>query len=129
MDEKLEKEIERSKKSADKRRAALRKAIEWLPFKPIFPFGDREIHVVLILDRSPPLEAPWWRGKQVHILGADVDGNFFLNHCDGSIRYWEHAKQTDTIVAKSEKEFLAALREDENDTLSWWKKKGSAPES
>ena len=39
MDEELEKEIERAKKSADKRGAAKRKAIEWLPFKPIFPFG------------------------------------------------------------------------------------------
>ena len=122
MNDEFEKEIERARRNAEKRRAAKRKAIERLPFKPIFPFEDREIHVVLILDQSPPLVAPWWRGKQVHILGADVDGNFFLRHCDGSVRYWEHAKQTDTIVAKSEREFLAALREDVNDTLSWWKR-------
>ncbi len=125
MNEEQEKEIRRANKNADKRLALKRKVIERLPFKPIFPFGDREIHVVLILEKSPPLVASWWRGKEVYILGADVDGNFFLNHCDGSVRYWEHAKQSGTIVAKSEKEFLAALREDENDTLSWWKKKGS----
>ena len=97
------------------------KAASQIGIKPIFEFDGKEIHVVL-LAKTPPLIAKWWRGKSVNIIGADVNGNFFLRHCDGSVRYWEHLKQSEQVVAKSEKEFLSKLREDINDSLSWWKK-------
>ena len=53
-----------------------------------------------------PLKAPWWRGKEVSIIGADLGGNFFLRHCDGTVRYWEHGQGADIVVAKSVREFL-----------------------
>jgi hypothetical protein len=65
------------------------------------------------------LIAKWWRGKSVTIIGVDVDGNFFLRHCDGSVRYWEHSKQSDCVVAKSVKEFASRLREDSAGSLKW----------
>ena len=105
--------------------ASLEKAANMIGLTPIFEFEGREIHVVCIVPWSPPLIAQWWRGKSANIIGSDVDGNFFLRHCDGSIRYWEHAKQSDTVVAKSVKEFVGRLREDQNDTLSWWKQSHS----
>ena len=101
------------------------KAARLIGLKPIFEFDGEEIHVVLLVN-SPPLIAKWWRGKQVHIIGADVDGNFFLRHSDGSVRYWEHSKNSEKVVAKSVKEFVNGLREDINDSLSWWKKQENA---
>ncbi len=87
----------------------LERAAELIGIRPVFEFGGREIHVVCILPWSPPLIATWWRGKQATIIGADVDGNFFLRHCDGSVRYWEHSSKSETVVAKSVKEFTTAL--------------------
>ena len=95
-------------------------AAKQIGLKPIFEFDGQEIHVVLLVN-SPPLVAKWWRGKSVHIIGLDVDGNFFLRHCDGSVRYWEHSKQSEQIVAKSVKDFVNSLREDTNESLSWCK--------
>jgi hypothetical protein len=54
---------------------------------------------------------------------VDVNGNFFLGCSDGSVRYWDHPTRTGVVVAKSVKEFVSGLREDHNDTLSWWKKR------
>jgi hypothetical protein len=105
----------------------LQKAAKWIGVKPIFEFGGREVHVVCVIPWSPPLIAEWWRGKEVSIIAADVDGNFFLGHCDGSVRFWEHSKRSDVVVAKSVKEFASGLREDRNDTLSWWKRGGERP--
>jgi len=107
----------------------LEKAASQIGVKPIFDLGSREIHVVGVFSWSPPLIAKWWRGKSVTIIGVDVDGNFFLRHSDGSVRYWEHAKQSDTVVAKSVKEFVSGLREDSKDSLSWWKSGGSSDAS
>jgi len=99
----------------------LEKAAEDLPFKPIYEFDGKEIHVICLLSKSPPLTAHWWKGKQVHLLGVDVDGNFFLSHCDGSVRYWRHSEQSEIVVAKSERDFVRGLREDINNTLEWWR--------
>jgi len=52
-----------------------------------------------------PLDAPWWRGKEVCIIGVDLEGNFLLRHCDGTVRYWQHRERNDLIVAKSVREF------------------------
>jgi hypothetical protein len=101
----------------------LEHAAKNIGIRPIFDHQGREIHVVCILAWSPPLVAAWWRGKEATIIGADVDGNFFLRHCDGSVRYWDHSKKSETIVATSVKAFTSALRHDVNDSLSWWKRK------
>ena len=94
--------------------------------KPIFEHDGREIHVVGIFGWSPPLIAKWWRGKQVTLVGVDVDGNFFLRHSDGSVRYWQHSENADITVAKSVREFCAGLREDSNNSLSWWKSRDAS---
>ena len=59
-----------------------------------------------------PLSAPWWTGKQVSVIGADVDGNFLLRHSDGSVRYWDHGAKTDTLVAKSVNTFAEQIEHD-----------------
>jgi hypothetical protein len=58
---------------------------------------DRELKIAFLIRDADwlPLKAPWWRGKEVYIIGADLDGNFILRHCDGSVRLWDHSKQTD----------------------------------
>jgi hypothetical protein len=104
----------------------LDKAASRIGVNPIFDFDGKEIHVVGLFSWSPPLVAKWWRGKQVTIIGVDVDGNFFLSHCDGSVRYWEHSKGSDVVVAKSVKEFASKLREDSNGSLKWWKSDDAA---
>jgi hypothetical protein len=59
-----------------------------------------------------PLKANWWRGKEVCVVGADTSGNFFLRHCDGSIRYWDHHQQKDIIAAKSALEFASLITDE-----------------
>jgi hypothetical protein len=66
-------------------------------------------------------------GKEAYLIAADVNGNFFLHHCDGSVRYWVHSKRSDVVVSKSVKDFARSLREDHNNTLSWWKKRDDPP--
>jgi hypothetical protein len=105
----------------------LEKAARMIGVKPIFEFEGKEIHVVCVIPWSPPLIAPWWRGKEANIIAVDVNGNFFLGCSDGSVRYWDHSTRTAVVVAKSVKEFVSGLREDHNDTLSWWKKGGAQP--
>ena len=82
-----------------------------MPFA--FPFGDRNLIVACLIREADwrPLKAPWWRKKEACIIGADMNGNFFLRHCDGSVRYWEHKAQADTIIARSVREFLSKLVE------------------
>jgi len=72
-----------------------------------------EIAVLLREEDWRPLAAPWWREKQASIIGADLAGNFFLRHCDGSVRYWDHSAQTNLTVAPSVQEFARRIREGE----------------
>jgi hypothetical protein len=68
-----------------------------------FLHGGRQLSVAFLL-RKPDwrsLEASWWCGKEVCIIGADLDGNFYLRHCDGSVRLWSHARQADEVIAPS----------------------------
>jgi hypothetical protein len=78
----------------------------------ILPHGQ-SIAVALLLREEDwrPLDAPWWRGKQVYIIGVEEHGNFFLRHCDGSVRYWDHSTQVDTIVAPSVRAFAGLIVE------------------
>jgi hypothetical protein len=92
------------------------KAIKNLWLKRIFWHGERRLVVACLLRSEDirPLKALWWRGKEAYLIGADLTGNFFLRHCDGSVRYWDHAKQVDEVISPSVHEFLAHLEEDEN---------------
>jgi hypothetical protein len=74
--------------------------------------GDRRYEIACLVRTADwrPLRAPWWRGKDVCVIGADLDGNFFLRHCDGSIRHWDHRLQKDAIIAKSAREFANLIK-------------------
>jgi hypothetical protein len=91
----------------------IEKAMRHLHVRRTFRHGERDIVVACLIraaDRRP-LEAPWWRGKQVSILGADLEGNFLLRHCDGTVRYWDHRRQADEVLAPSVREFVSRLVE------------------
>lgn len=74
--------------------------------------GEREVAIIILIPESEwrPFSADWWHGKEACIIGADEQGNFFLRHCDGSVRFWEHAKHADVVVAKSVRDFVAMIQ-------------------
>src|SRR5665213_3566697 len=74
---------------------------------------EKRVAVALLLREEDwrPLDAPWWREKQASIIGADIDGNFFLRHCDGTVRLWEHQFQRDTVLAPSVRDFVERIVE------------------
>src|SRR6185369_2341975 len=91
---------------------AVDKARRELHFRSVFPLSpDRNLIIAALIRESDwrPLSASWWRGKEVSIIGVDISGNFFLRHCDGSVRYWDHSTQTDTVIAPSGHEFCRKL--------------------
>lgn len=91
---------------------ALERARKWLFEKRNVRHGDRTLAVACLIrgEDIRPLDGTWWRGKQVSLLGIDLNGNLFLRHSDGSVRYWDHSLQKDEIIAKSVREFVSALR-------------------
>ena len=76
-----------------------------------FRSAEHEIRLVFLLphDLWRPLDATWWKGKQVSLIGGDEGGNYLLRHSDGSIRIWYHAKGADETIAPSVRAFLAGL--------------------
>lgn len=89
----------------------MEKAIQQLGYRRLFRNGRHEFVVALLVrdSDSRPLEATWWRGKQVSIIGADIHGNFFLRHSGGSVLHWDHTKKVETLVASSIKEFVSKI--------------------
>jgi len=87
------------------------RAIKNLWQRCAFRQGDRGIIVACLIREEDwrPLQAPWWRGKEVCIIGADLSGNFLLRHCDGSVRYWDHQSRVDVVLAPSIRDFVARL--------------------
>ena len=83
-------------------------AIKNLGVHRTFRNNQHEFVVACLLRQSDwkPLDAEWWKGKEVYIIGADLIGNFFLRHCDGSVRYWNHETQSDQIISKSVQHFV-----------------------
>jgi hypothetical protein len=89
------------------------RAIRHLSLRRRVWVGEREVEVALLVRTQDwrPVKAAWWRGKEASVIGADLQGNFFLRHCDGWVRYWDHALGTDTIIAPSVREFVSNLQE------------------
>jgi hypothetical protein len=58
-----------------------------------------------------PLKTDRWHGKEVYVIGADLNGNLFLRHSDGSVHLWNHSSGTDHIVAPSVLEFVSMIEE------------------
>jgi hypothetical protein len=76
-----------------------------------FHHHGRTVTIGLLIRHADwrPLRAPWWHGKEVCIIGADLEGNFILRHCDGTVRYWDHQSRTDTVVAASVRDFVSKI--------------------
>jgi len=82
-------------------------------WKRSYPVDSDKTFTIAILIRAEdwrPLDAPWWRGKEVSIIGADTDGNFLLRHCDGSVRHWDHKRQADEVIASGVVEFCRRIQ-------------------
>lgn len=75
--------------------------------------AEREFQIACLIRSADwrPLKASWWRGKEACVIGADLDGNFFLRHCDGTVRYWDHRAKTDTVLSPSVRDFVASITE------------------
>ena len=91
----------------------MERAIKSIGWRRRVQIQDRFVTVACLIrqDDWRPLKADWWRGKEVCVIGADLDGNFFLRHCDGTVRLWEHRVQADTVVAPSVREFVSRIVE------------------
>jgi hypothetical protein len=89
----------------------MEKAIANLGWRNRVRCGERVVQIACLVRENDwrPLKVDWWRGKEVCVIGADVDGNFFLRHCDGSVKLWDHSIQSDSIVAKSVREFISRI--------------------
>ncbi len=86
-------------------------AIKLLPVNSVFRTGGSSLQVLFLLPHRlwRPLRAHWWTGKEVCVIGGDPDGNYFLRHSDGTVRYWNHRKQVDEVLAPSVRAFMASL--------------------
>jgi len=60
----------------------------------------------------------WYCGTEMRLIGLDGCGNFYGLHCSGEVRFYKHADESSTTLAKSEKEFLADIRKIERQTVS-----------
>jgi hypothetical protein len=92
---------------------SMEKAIRDIGWRNTIRCGDRTLQIACLIRESDwrPLKAARWRGKEVCVIGADISGNFFLRHCDGSVRLWDHTSGSDRIVAASVREFVSRIEE------------------
>lgn len=96
------------------KKLSLEKAIDNLGVKRLIRFQDYTFKLACLIRESDrrPLQAGWWRGKQVSLIAVDDDGNFFLRHPGGQIIYLDQLNKLEVIVAKSESDFLKMLELD-----------------
>jgi hypothetical protein len=73
------------------------------------PAGDITVAMLVRAEDWLVLDAPWWKGKEVCIIGVDLGGNFLLRHSDGSVRYWDHATQSEALIAPGVRQFIRGL--------------------
>ena len=91
----------------------LDQAVSHLGWRRTFRNGELEIKIACLVRSADlrPLQGSWWRGKEVCVLGADLDGNLLLAHCDGTVRLWDHRARADTVLAPSIRVFVAGIKE------------------
>ncbi len=73
--------------------------------------GGSTSQIVLLIPANEriPFEVQWWRKKEASIVAVDIDGNFFLRYCDGSILLLKQGSKSLQMIAKSEKEFISMI--------------------
>jgi hypothetical protein len=93
--------------------APIEKAIGNLGWRNRVRYGERRLQIACLIRESDwrPIKAEWWQGKEACIIGADLDGNFFLRHCDGSVRLWDHNSRMDSVLAPSVRDFVSRIEE------------------
>ena len=91
----------------------LEKAIRNLGWRNKIRCGDRVLQIACLVRESDwrPRRAEWWRGKEVYVMGAALNGDLFLRHCDGSVRLWDQNSQSDSTVARSIRELVSMIEE------------------
>lgn len=89
----------------------IEKAIKNLGVERTVRIDDSKVQLACLIrpDDRRPFQAPWWKGKQCYLVAVDDDGNFFLRHPGGSIIYWNHKKQEEQTIARSEDDFLGMI--------------------
>jgi hypothetical protein len=89
----------------------IEKATAKLPEKNTYKKGDRIFLVRSLFPHSlwRSLKDPLWKGKEAYPIGTGDDGNLFLRHCDGSVRYWNPKTGQDEVLSSSVRDFLAHL--------------------
>jgi hypothetical protein len=76
-----------------------------------FLAGEREVRILFLLPSTlwRPLRSSWWTGKEAYLIGGDEQGNYFLRHCDGSVRLWDHIRGQDEVLTPSVRAFFEGL--------------------
>lgn len=90
----------------------LQKAIAGLPNRNTFKIDNEEFEVRVLF----PVES--WRAHTKPcrhagsvIVGEDSCGNFFLSAPDGSVSFWDHETEKETLLSGDAEKFLDSLVE------------------
>jgi hypothetical protein len=96
---------------ADSEALLFDKAMRNLWDKRTIRYEEKELVIACLVRAEDwrPLSAPWWRSKEASIIGTDLDSNFFLRHCDGTVRLWHHGAQMDYVLFPSVRAFVRSL--------------------
>jgi hypothetical protein len=91
---------------------AVQKAIATLPKRHAFKTGsdEFELRTLFPVESWRPHTEPCRRAGSLAI-GEDSCGNFFLSAPDGSVSFWDHETDGETVLASSVEAFLAGLVE------------------
>ena len=91
---------------------AIEKAIAELGKRNIFKKGEEEFEVrrLFQVQAWQPHTEPCRQAGSV-VIGEDSCGNFFLHAPDGSISFWDHETDGETLLAANVESFCASLTE------------------
>src|SRR6266436_2499823 len=89
--------------------SAVQKAIASLPQRSIAKSGAVECEVRVLFPVSSSKPRPGVSRPDSVVVGEDSCGNLFLMASDGSVRFWDHETEDETILAASVEAFLDSL--------------------
>lgn len=92
----------------------LQKAIESLGMIRLIKLDQKEIRLVILLDRDEwkHLSAPWWRGKSASIVAVDINGDFVLCKSSGEFVLWCHKESEEFHISNNLETMLSKLEID-----------------
>src|SRR5262245_32095236 len=91
---------------------AVERAIAALPERSAFKLGSDELSVRTLFPAQSwkPHREPCRQAGSL-VLGEDACGNFFLYAPDGSVSFWDHETDDETVLAISVEQFCYSLIE------------------